>query len=276
MSKRDGQTDTAERTPTESSRHDERAVVPQTDVLGRIVYDYHRDRLRGDPARLHADGRVTAADPSRHFRGYDGWSAVEHAALDRVRGRILDLGCGAGRHARWLQRRGESVLAVDDSPDAVRTARERGVENCAVMRLADLAVSEARFDAVSLLGTRFGGCDYPVGMRSTLADLYAVTTTEGRVILDVEDPREVERAEPIDRWNGDDSRRGVYGWPDEGPASYARRWYRVSYGDWLGRWTRLAMLTPAQCRAVVAGTRWRVGDLVRHCDDPRYAVVLKK
>ncbi|PSQ60184.1 hypothetical protein BRD18_01655 [Halobacteriales archaeon SW_7_71_33] len=276
MSKRDGQTETAGRSSAESGRRRDRVVLPRTDVFGRIVHDYHRNRLRDEPARLHADGRVTPADPGRHFRGYDGWSRVERAALDRVRGRVLDLGCGAGRHARWLQRRGEDVLAVDDSPGAVRTASERGVERCAVTRLDDLAVSRARFDAVTLLGTRFGARDYPVGMRSTLSDLYAVTAADGQAVLDVEDPHEVERAEPVDRWDGDDGRRGVYGWPDEGPASYARRWYRVSYGDWTGRWTRLAMLTPAQLRAVVAGTRWRVGELLRDRGEPRYAVVLEK
>ena len=48
-------------------------------------------------------------------------------------------------------------------------------------------------------------------MRSTLSDLYAVTAADGRAVLDVEDPRGVERAEPVDRWDGDDNRRGVYG-----------------------------------------------------------------
>ena len=71
------------------------------------------------------------------------------------------------------------VLAVDDSPGAVRTASERGLERCVVTRLDDLAVSRARFDAVTLLRTRFGARDCPVGMRSTLSDLYAVTAADG-------------------------------------------------------------------------------------------------
>jgi hypothetical protein len=50
----------------------------------------------------------------------------------------------------------------------------------------------------------------------------------------------------------------------------------VQYGDWTGEWTRLAMLTPAQFRAVVAGTRWRVNEVVRDTDLAQYAVVLQK
>lgn len=249
--------------------------MPVTDVVGRIVYDYHRDRLESEPRYLHPDGRVTAGHPARHFRAYEHWSEVERAALDRVEGRVLDLGCGAGRHARPLQRRGHDVLAVDPSPDAVRTARERGVENCAVAGLPDRPVSRASVDTVLLLGGQLGVRDYPVGMRSLLTDLYAVTAPGGRLIVDLEDPRAVERADPVDRWDGDDSRRAVYRWPDDGPASYARRWFRVRYGDWTGEWTRLAMLTPAQFRAVVAGTRWRVAEVVRDTDLPQYAVVLE-
>lgn len=275
MSPREGSTEVADQAASSIDRSN-RSVVPSTDVFGRIVYDYHRDRLRGEPSYLHPDGRVTPADPAHQFEGFDRWSRVERTALARAEGRVLDVGCGAGRHARWLQEQGHRVLGVDPSPDAVRAARERGVEAAAVAGMSDLPVDRARFDTVLVVGGGLGVCDYPVGMRSVLADLYAVTSTDGRAVVDLEDPREVERAEPVDRWDGDESRRDVYAWPDDGPASYARRWFRVRYGDWTGTWTRQAMLTPPQFRAVVAGTRWRVGEVVRGRADPRYALVLEK
>src|SRR4051794_3893010 len=34
-------------------------------------------------------------------------------------GRVLDVACGRGRHARWLAARGHQVLAVDRDPDAI-------------------------------------------------------------------------------------------------------------------------------------------------------------
>jgi SAM-dependent methyltransferase len=276
MSPREGRTETADQVSSPPRGRFERSTLSSRDVFGRIVYDYHRDRLREAPAYLHPDGRVTAADPARHFRAYDRWSRVERAALDHAEGQVLDLCCGAGRHAVWLQDEGHDVLGVDSSPGAVRTARERGLEHAAVGDMSTLAVDRGTVDTVLLLGTGFGVCDYPVGMRSVLADLYAVTSRDGRVVVDLEDPREVERADAVDRWDGDDSRQEVLSWPDDGPATYARRWFRVHYGEWTGEWTRVAMLTPPQFRAVVAGTRWRIREVVRDRTDPRYALVLEK
>ncbi len=39
------------------------------------------------------------------------------------RGRVLDLACGAGRHARFFAERGDEVLAVDREPQSIPGAR---------------------------------------------------------------------------------------------------------------------------------------------------------
>lgn len=49
---------------------------------------------------------------------------VEHAHVLPPDGEVLDLGCGQGRHALWLARRGRRVVAVDPSTVAIRTVRD--------------------------------------------------------------------------------------------------------------------------------------------------------
>ncbi|WP_033338196.1 hypothetical protein [Catenuloplanes japonicus] len=41
------------------------------------------------------DGVISRGDAARCFRGPEFWSATETALLDRARGRVLDIGCGA-------------------------------------------------------------------------------------------------------------------------------------------------------------------------------------
>jgi malonyl-CoA O-methyltransferase len=82
-------------------------------------------------------------DDPLHFvrEGYDRWSvlydhdtnplpALEEPVVRRlvgdVRGlRALDLGCGTGRHARWLARAGARVVAIDFSAGMLAQARAK-------------------------------------------------------------------------------------------------------------------------------------------------------
>lgn len=71
------------------------------------------------------------------------------AHLVRPGGRVLDLACGGGRHARWFAQRGHTVLGVDRDAQAV-AALPAGVAG----RQADLEqgdwplAGEAPFDAI--------------------------------------------------------------------------------------------------------------------------------
>lgn len=53
-----------------------------------------------------------------HVQGPSGW-VRRFASLIRPGGEVLDLACGAGRHARWLAARGFAVDAVDRDADSI-------------------------------------------------------------------------------------------------------------------------------------------------------------
>ncbi|MBT2481391.1 methyltransferase domain-containing protein [Streptomyces sp. ISL-94] len=52
--------------------------------------------------------------------------AGDRAVLRRCRGRVLDIGCGAGRLVEALTRQGHSVLGIDVCPSAVSATVSRG------------------------------------------------------------------------------------------------------------------------------------------------------
>lgn len=49
------------------------------------------------------DGLIRANDAARHFGAREEWPALEQRAWAQATGRVLDVGCGGGRHAvEWL------------------------------------------------------------------------------------------------------------------------------------------------------------------------------
>jgi len=142
---------------------------------------------RGD--LLYRDGdRTRAGDVAENYFG-DPFDPSEFAErrYAYIDGPVIDVGCGAGRDALYLQERYET-LAVDVSPPAVRAARERGVAHAAVMDMFDLAVPDGRFRSVHVVGTQASLASSLTGMSALLAEFARVTDAHGTAVVDMLDP----------------------------------------------------------------------------------------
>jgi len=84
-------------------------LSPDTDAVGRLI-DAH---FRGVRSAERDDGwfDVSAGAPAYFAAPLRRWPSVERRAMREVRGRVLDVGCGAGRLALYLQARGHEVVA---------------------------------------------------------------------------------------------------------------------------------------------------------------------
>lgn len=82
------------------------------------------------------------------FRKYEDMPAIERHAMDISRGKILDVGAGAGCHALVLQQRGMDVTAIDISPLSVEAMKGRGVQKVLEQ---DFYTLEGQFDTILLL-----------------------------------------------------------------------------------------------------------------------------
>ena len=59
------------------------------------------------------DGYIDVADGKKwYLSDYKNWSGREKRALKLARGRVLDIGCGAGRHSLYLQQKGFDVTGM--------------------------------------------------------------------------------------------------------------------------------------------------------------------
>lgn len=154
--------------------------------MGRALLDYHRGRRNGRleiRSDLWEDERVPVADYYRPAEA--SLPEIERRALARCRGRVLDGGAGAGRHALELARRGLEVVAVDVDPDAVAVARGRGVPDC---RCGDLfELGGERFDTVLLMMHGLGVVGDIAGLGRFLERLPEVLAAGGQLLCDSAD-----------------------------------------------------------------------------------------
>ena len=123
------------------------------DPMGHAIADYH---ATGRAARLRVLSLKFDEDEipvPMLFRQFDEMPAIEQEALQAANGHILDVGAGAGCHSLALQAMEKRVTAIDISPLAVATMRQRGVHD---VREQDFFTLDGQFDTILMLMNGIG------------------------------------------------------------------------------------------------------------------------
>ena len=177
---------------------------------GRALLDFYHGDTSAEVV-THGDDGETEVVPMRvFFRGPSEFSALEEAALDLCRGRVLDVGAGAGCHSLVLQEHDLPVCAIDIAPEAVEVMRRRGVRDA---RCADVFHFQGGpFDTLLLMMNGIGVVEDLAGLDRFLADAHRLLAPDGQVLLDSYDPTWTrdpdgapsrEAGGPSDRYTGE-------------------------------------------------------------------------
>jgi SAM-dependent methyltransferase len=228
------------------------------DAFGSMLIDAIEARTAGGEIVERDDGFISVSTFD-YLAPVRRWLAVERRALRYVRGRVLDVGCGAGRVAIELQERGRDVVAIDPSPGAVEVAHRRGVHDVRLMRLEDVDESLGHFDTVLMYGNNLG--------------LFASRPRARRLLRKLR-----PLAEGIVAGSNDTSRTD-----DPAHLAYQERnrrrgrmpgqlRLRVRYRNLVGPWFDYALVSPGELGDLIDGTGWAVKRLVR--DDGSYYVAI--
>ena len=193
------------------------------------------------------------------------WPSFERSALRYARGRVLDVGCGAGRHALEMQRRGLDVVAIDTSGKTLTVARARGVRDLRQLGLTDVTPRLGLFDTVLLLGNNLGLLEGLARGRSHLRRLAAVTTDRARIIATTRDPYTTSAPEhpPYHRRNRARGRLG------------GQIRMRVRYRSLVDPWFDYLFVSRPELDRLLRGTGWEVSRSFGNAR-PHYAVVIEK
>ena len=156
------------------------------DLFGQAILDYQTDNY---PEDLITETNISEADEmsvAYLFRDFSEMPKLEQKALQLAKGKVLDVGCGAGSHALYLQNEKQmDVFPIDISPKAIEACKLRGVKNASVQNI--LEVGNEKFDTLLLLMNGTGIFGTLQNTTQYLLKLKSLLTPGGQILIDSSD-----------------------------------------------------------------------------------------
>jgi SAM-dependent methyltransferase len=220
-------------------------LTPAEDAFGHLLADLLAGRRVVEVVERD-DGCVFTGDPAYYLAPFRAWWSQERRAMRLVRGRVLDLGCGAGRVGLHLQSRGYDVVGIDVSPLAVEIAKKRGLADARLGTLDSAVHADERFDTILLLGNNLGLLAGEKQARRLLRKLVRVVTGRGRILAGSYDPYE-HASEFARRYQERNRTRGRMGGVER---------LRVRYRQYATPWYDVLFASRAEVTQLAEGTGW--------------------
>lgn len=194
------------------------------------------------------DGFVVGGTTAQYFLEFKDWLPHEKKAIKHVKGKVLDIGCGAGKHAIYLQNKGFDVTAIDISPLAIKVCRKRGLKKAKVLSIDDVTKLKTKFDMVLLLGNNWGLLQNFKKAKKILADLSKITSDKAIIIAESSDPTKKLEPEEI-RYQKQNLKKGRMS---------GQRRIRIRFRSYCSDWFDYLGVSKTEMQKILKNTKWKV------------------
>ena len=185
------------------------------DLFGKAILDF---QTNNSPEDLVTETNISEADDMSVeylFRSFNEMPKLEKKALQLAKGKVLDVGCGAGSHGLYLQEKGFDVTAIDISANAIKACELRGLKNTKVQNVLDL--ENEKFDTILLLMNGTGIFETLSETSKYLQKLKSLLNPNGQILIDSSDII----------YMFDEDEDGIYSVPADG--YYGELTFTISY-----------------------------------------------
>ena len=224
------------------------------------------DGVTGEYYIEREDGRVETLQVSDYIIPFDEWSELERLAVKHMSGKVLDIGCGAGRVGLYLQILGHEVVGIDLAEGAIEASRRMGLSKVYVMSASELTFEDDIFDTVVLFGNNFGVAGDETEIVKMLQQLHRFTAPDAKIIASTVDVSKTDDPEHL-KYQQMNEERGR-------PRGLIR--LRVKYKDIVGEWGELWQATPEEMKMLAEKGGWQLDEILQIEGQSQYVGILKK
>ncbi len=243
-----------------------KALKPEEDAFGQMIWACYKGKEVFEIWERD-DGYISASSNAvnKYFSEYVNWAQHEKRAVKFVKGRVLDVGCGAGRHSLYLQKKSFNVLGIDVSPLAVKVCRLRGLKKARVMSIDEVNFKPSSFDTILMMGYNFSLFGSFKKARRLLKRFHRLTSSTARIIAETRDPYKTDDPAYLEYYEFNKKRGRMSGQlrGRDRFEKYVSKWF-----DWL-------MVSKDEMGGILNETGWKVKEFI-DSEDERYIALIEK
>jgi SAM-dependent methyltransferase len=239
-------------------------LKPEEDAFGQEIWACYKGEEASEIVERD-DGLVNSMPAKRYFSDYEAWSPVEQKAMQFVKGRVLDIGCGAGRHSLYLQGKGFDVLGIDVSPIALKVCRERGLKKMKLMSIENVDFKPKSFDTILMMGGNFGLFGNLKKAKKLLKRFHRMTSKDALIIASSRDPYKTDNPAHLQYHKMNKQKGRMSGQVK----------IRIRYQKYKGRWFDYLMVSKEEMEEILEGTEWKIREFIDSGDSLYIAVIEK-
>lgn len=237
---------------------------PEEDAFGQMLWSYYNGNEVFELIERD-DGLKNSLNPKVYFSCYQDWYPIEQKAMQFVKGNVLDVGCGAGRHSLYLQEKGFDVLGIDVSPLAIKVCKQRGLKKVKVMSIEDVTFNPDSFNTIVLMGNNFGLLGSFSKARRLMKKFYGITSENALIIADTRDPYKTEDPAHL-AYHKLNKKKGRM-------AGQVK--IRINFQNYVSGWFDYLMVSKQEMAEILNGTGWKIKQFI-DSETSKYVGIIEK
>ncbi|MCK4572153.1 class I SAM-dependent methyltransferase [candidate division WOR-3 bacterium] len=216
------------------------------DAQGWAMLDYLEGKKAFEVVERDDGYCDVSGGPGIYFLPYEKWNENEKKAMEYVNGRVLDIGCGAGKHSLHLQEKGFKVTGIDISPSAVEVCRRRGLKDVRGISIDEISGDLGQIDTIIMMGNNFGLFENLTKAKKLLRKFHGLTSKDAQIIAETRDPYDTDIPEHLEyhKWN---RKRGRMG---------GQLRLRVIYKKYRTPWFDYLLVSKKELEDILRDTGW--------------------